>query len=90
MGEISQCCGNADSARREGEGESDSARLCVALFTVLSFGCDVQGQSVQYWPSTKNDVEKYGDFTIELIEEGSFEDYVARDLKIVEMSVSCS
>ena len=47
-------------------------------------------QSVQYWPSSKEDVEKMGDFTLELIDEHSFEDYITREMKIVEASVSKS
>jgi len=48
----------------------------------------VQELCIQYWPSTKNCPEKMGDLTVEFIEEGNFEDYITRDLKLTEVEVS--
>ena len=49
----------------------------------------VQEQCVQYWPQTKNSPEKIGSqLSVELLSEGEFEDYICRELKITDLTVS--
>ena len=58
------------------------AKFVIKFFVLL-------GQSFQYWPSSI-DIEKMGDFTLELTEQHNFEDYTAREINIVETTVSKS
>ena len=45
-------------------------------------------QSAQYWPSTKDSPEKMDEFITELVSEGAFEDYVVREIKLTQATVS--
>ncbi len=43
---------------------------------------------VQYWPTHSGSPDKMGDFTVELLEESSYEDYITRDIKLTQVAVS--
>ena len=45
-------------------------------------------QCAQYWPQSEDSPEKVGNYTIELISEGLFEDYLIRELKVTDVPVS--
>ena len=48
-----------------------------------------QEQCAQYWPESKNSPEKMGSqLSVELLSEGEFEDYICRELKITDLTVS--
>ena len=52
---------------------------------LLSF----QEQCAQYWPQSKNSPEKVGSqLSVEMLSEGGFEDYICRELKITDLTVS--
>ena len=48
----------------------------------------LQEQCAQYWPSSTDCPEKLGKFTVELIEQNSFDDYLTRDMKLTQAEVS--
>ena len=51
----------------------------------------VQEQCAQYWPESKNSSEKMGSqLSVELLSEGEFEDYICRELKITDLTVSAT
>ena len=54
--------------------------MCLVVF---------QEQRAQYWPQTKESPEKIGSqLSVELLSEGAFEDYICRELKITDITVS--
>ena len=47
-----------------------------------------QEQCVQYWPEAVNSPEKMGSLSVELVSENSFEDYICREIKVTDVTVS--
>ena len=54
---------------------------------MLLFVC-LQEQCARYWPDSVNSPDKIGSLTIELVEEKQFEDYLCRDIKVTDLTVS--
>ena len=48
----------------------------------------IQEQCSQYWPDSLNSPEKNGSLSIELLSEKQFEDYILRELKVSDVTVS--
>ena len=60
-------------------------RECAIGIFISTF----QEQCAQYWPESKNSPEKMGSqLSVELLSEGEFEDYICRELKITDLTVS--
>ena len=47
-----------------------------------------QDQCARYWPESLNSPEKQGSLTLELLSEGPFEDYIMREIKVTDVTVS--
>ncbi len=49
---------------------------------------NLQDQCARYWPEALHVTEKQGSYTLELLSENTFEDYVVRELKLTDVTVS--
>jgi len=61
------------------------AHVIVMLTQLEEKGKD---QCARYWPESLNSPEKQGSLTLELLSEGPFEDYIMREIKVTDVTVS--
>ena len=81
---LSKCLHSSQEVSRDPR-MLDMLRMLLMIIFMSLF----QEQCAQYWPQTKNSPEKMGSqLSVELISEGEFEDYICRELKITDLTVS--
>ena len=63
--------------------------IIIVLTPYMNIFLFLQEQCAQYWPQSKNSPEKMGSqLSVEILSEGAFEDYICRELKITDLTVS--